>query len=210
MSKLHETDFYVEGIHYWVDFNVENDTRYIYDAEGNEVLRFDPDMKVFGNGKELCIAKGFYALSHHNGSKCCWSFDYSDLTIQTHEEDALKAELRFAQVYLRLKLAREWRVQKDGFIIDAKTGCTCCRSENFVDGVYDTLDEAKAAKALHLEKKSLSSQYAERGIYGIRAITYDELADGRVIIGESVLDGARFRLSHNYDILSSVGAPVKD
>ena len=43
------------------------------------------------------------------------------------------------------------------------TGCSCCRNENFCEGPYETLEEARESARYHHRNKTLASQFASNG-----------------------------------------------
>ena len=72
------------------------------------------------------------------------------------------------------------------FLIHARTGCTCCSSENHYRGPFRTREDAERRKAYYLDSRNksnpLASQYAPRGCYDIVPVQVEELPDGRVIV----------------------------
>lgn len=80
---------------------------------------------------------------------------------------------------------------KTGYIIHASTGCTCCSEDNFVSGIYETIDEAKERVDEYRIGPRLASQFASRGRYSIQKIEYEELYDGRVIMDDLIV-GERY------------------
>lgn len=79
-------------------------------------------------------------------------------------------------------------VKKTGYFVHGCTGCTCCQSENFVNGMYDNVDDAMECAARHEKDRTVRSQYSSTGIYTVRKIQYELLSDGRIIIGNRVFD----------------------
>lgn len=83
--------------------------------------------------------------------------------------------------------------KKIGYIIYGKTGCSCCSDEmDFFEGIFDTIEDAKHSKYYHRQNKTCASQYYECGIYDIYEIDYEELSDGRIIIGRTIFDEKKF------------------
>ena len=80
----------------------------------------------------------------------------------------------------------------EGFVVFGSTGCTCCSSSNFVDGLYPTLEEASARTHYHTENRTVASQFSKSGRYSIQKVEYELLPDGRVIIGSDVFDSENF------------------
>lgn len=73
------------------------------------------------------------------------------------------------------------------YLIECRTGCTCCASENHYRGPFSTKEAAEKAKEAYLDMRLLASQYAERGRYTIEEASLELLPDGRMIIdGERV------------------------
>lgn len=75
-----------------------------------------------------------------------------------------------------------------GYLIHGSTGCTCCSSENFIEGIKTNSDDAMNTAISHKERKTVCSQYSETGIYSIIEIQYEKLLDGRIIIGDRIFD----------------------
>ena len=86
-----------------------------------------------------------------------------------------------------------------GFMIYARTGCTCCSGENHYRGPYRTKEEAEARKRHFQEIALLASQYARRGAYDIMEEEFEELPDGRLIEGRTVYAGF-FKIGDNGEI----------
>jgi hypothetical protein len=74
----------------------------------------------------------------------------------------------------------------DGWVIECRTGCSCCSDENHWRGPYKTENEVKDAVARFKAGPLLASQYSERGNYNPQKIDVEELPGGRLI-----LDGTR-------------------
>lgn len=71
------------------------------------------------------------------------------------------------------------------YFIEARTGCTCCQSDNFVYGPFMTKDEAMAEMVKMHDRKELASQYAPNGRYNLARASCEVLPDGRWIVGGS-------------------------
>lgn len=72
------------------------------------------------------------------------------------------------------------------FFVVASTGCTCCRNENSIHGPYSSQGKAKCvAKAMH-ETQYVRSQYSTNGEYDLYSADYEELQDGRKVVGRLV------------------------
>ena len=79
------------------------------------------------------------------------------------------------------------------WFIACSTGCTCCSSDNFVQGPYKTKEEADNQEADWLAGKNnpLASQYAANGRYHVFSREAEPISAGRYIIGNRVIDGDR-------------------
>ncbi len=69
------------------------------------------------------------------------------------------------------------------FLIECRTGCTCCSDENHYRGPFSTREIAERAVKTYEDIRLLASQYAERGRYSIEEVSLELLPDGRMIIG---------------------------
>jgi hypothetical protein len=69
------------------------------------------------------------------------------------------------------------------FLIECRTGCTCCSDENHYRGPFSTREIAENAVKAYEDIRLLASQYAERGRYSIEEASLELLPDGRMIIG---------------------------
>lgn len=88
---------------------------------------------------------------------------------------------------------------KTGFIINGRTcdmNDACNR--DFYEGVFDTIEEARAAKLRHLRIGTCASKRSHRGDYCIYEIDYEQLSDGRIIIGSKVWPSKNFREPSSY------------
>ncbi len=76
------------------------------------------------------------------------------------------------------------------YFIEARTGCSCCRSENFERGPYKETDKSMAEETIAQWSKGegnpLASQYAKYGRYTLREYEAEEISGGRLIIGNAV------------------------
>lgn len=74
------------------------------------------------------------------------------------------------------------------YLIEARTGCTCCASENHFRGPYRTEDDAQRRIDYYHAPDSkfwpTASQYAHRGSYHVVGVAVERLPDGRVILDE--------------------------
>lgn len=82
--------------------------------------------------------------------------------------------------------------KRKGYVIHGSTGCSCCRSENFVEGVYEDVSKAIDRAKSHEDRRTVRSQYSSTGIYTVREVEYEKLPDGRVIIGSRVYESDSF------------------
>lgn len=82
--------------------------------------------------------------------------------------------------------------KKTGYFIHGSTGCSCCREDNFIEGLYISAEEAFRDVDIHTRNRTVRSQYSETGIYTVQEIEYELLEDGRVIIGNRVFDDEKF------------------
>lgn len=70
----------------------------------------------------------------------------------------------------------------DAYIIHAQTGCTCCNNDNFIEGIFKTIEEARQRRNYHIENRTLASQYAKNGIYTIYKVHCIKYEDSNGII----------------------------
>ena len=74
------------------------------------------------------------------------------------------------------------------YMIECRTGCTCCSNENHYRGFYKTEESAKQRIAYYLSPESkywpLASQYARRGNYNVEEVELEDLGDGRYILND--------------------------
>lgn len=80
----------------------------------------------------------------------------------------------------------------NGFIVHGSTGCSCCRNENFVSGIYDDEDSAMENAIYHQKQRTVRSQYSDTGIYSVIQLEYELFEDGRILIGRRVFDDKSF------------------
>jgi hypothetical protein len=74
---------------------------------------------------------------------------------------------------------------RKAWVIECRTGCSCCAEENHYRGYYATEADAKRQKARWLRgiDYPLASQYARYGSYNIEEREVEILPDGRCIDG---------------------------
>ena len=75
------------------------------------------------------------------------------------------------------------------YIVDCRTGCTCCARENHKRGPYSSREVAERKVEAFRSIPLLASQYAPRGVYDVGEYDAEALADGRLIVGERVFRG---------------------
>ncbi len=73
------------------------------------------------------------------------------------------------------------------YLIYAGTGCTCCNNENHYRGPYKSKEDAERRVVYYKSDGSkywpLASQFARRGTYSIEEVSFEDLNDGRIILG---------------------------
>lgn len=75
------------------------------------------------------------------------------------------------------------------FLIECRTGCTCCSNENHYRGPYSTRQIAEKRVEEFKAMPLLASQYARQGRYEIEEHEAEQLPDGRLICGSKVYEG---------------------
>lgn len=73
------------------------------------------------------------------------------------------------------------------YLIRCSTGCTCCRSENELHGPFQSLEDAQDRAESFSRSRMLASQYAPNGVYEIESIEAEQLPDGRLILGNTLI-----------------------
>jgi hypothetical protein len=68
------------------------------------------------------------------------------------------------------------------YLIECRTGCTCCADENHYRGPFSTREIAQKAVEAYEQIPLLASQFAARGRYTIEEAGFEKLPDGRMII----------------------------
>lgn len=73
------------------------------------------------------------------------------------------------------------------YVIECRTGCSCCANENHHRGVYLTRAEAQARidRFKRGVDNPVASQYSKYGNYNIEEYSAELLPGGRVIVGHS-------------------------
>jgi len=76
------------------------------------------------------------------------------------------------------------------FLVEAKTGCSCCSDDNHYRGPYKSEEEAKRRIEYYKSPDSkywpLASQYSKRGNYSVHEIEAEEISNSRIIIEDRV------------------------
>jgi hypothetical protein len=90
------------------------------------------------------------------------------------------------------EVARTTIEKKTGYTIFGCTGCTCCESDNIIDGIYAEEAEALNAAEGHERRRTVASQYSRTGIYSVMKIEYELLPDDRIIIRDRVFESDSF------------------
>ena len=70
------------------------------------------------------------------------------------------------------------------FVVECRTGCTCCNYENHYRGPFSNREAAEAAVKTFQDYKIIASQYAPNGSYSISEHSCELLPDGRLIVAE--------------------------
>jgi hypothetical protein len=78
------------------------------------------------------------------------------------------------------------------YIIECRTGCSCCSDENHYRGFYKTRGDAERRVKAFLAPGSrcypLASQFSRQGSYGVKEVEIEQLPDDRVILYGRVID----------------------
>lgn len=77
--------------------------------------------------------------------------------------------------------------EKKVYLIECRTGCSCCASDNHFRGPYRTKEEAQARidRFKRGVNNPVASQYSKTGNYSIDEFSYEEISGDRMIIGET-------------------------
>lgn len=69
------------------------------------------------------------------------------------------------------------------YYIECRTGCTCCRCENHLRGMFITKESAERRVELFKKMPLLSSQYSSTGVYTIVDVDIKAtLEDGTILV----------------------------
>ena len=77
------------------------------------------------------------------------------------------------------------------WLIECRTGCTCCQYENHMRGPYRSPDDASRRMTHFLTVGNycpLASQFAPRGRYAVQSKDVEPISNGRFIIDDIVID----------------------
>lgn len=80
--------------------------------------------------------------------------------------------------------------QQTCFVVHHKTGCTCCASDNYIEGPWRTREAAEAKAKIDHDRRHLASQWAPNGRHTVEEIPY--MMAGDVIIlrnFSAIMDG---------------------
>lgn len=95
-------------------------------------------------------------------------------------------------------------------LVFGSTGCSCCRCENFVEGVYMDPQAAQSSIDSHRQRRTVASQYSATGIYEMREVEAEALPNGRFIVGNRVIDESCYETGEGiYDDLRWATQPIK-
>lgn len=100
------------------------------------------------------------------------------------------------------------------YVIECRTGCSCCSYDNHYRGPYKTKEDAENRIKYFMsgDYYPVASQYAKRGRYSIEEVTIEEISGGRFIINDShvVHDLDFVTVNSDGDIGNSCGGPEHD
>lgn len=111
-----------------------------------------------------CKSENIYIQSKQEGEISYFSIVCQDCNYCLEKEESLNLNL-FVQNNSK---GTEVEVNEfDAYLIHGRTGCSCCSYENFIEGIFLTLDEAKMRKDYHINNRTVASQYSRNGNYDI-------------------------------------------
>lgn len=73
-------------------------------------------------------------------------------------------------------------IRTTAYLVECRTGCSCCAEENHWRGPFSSQDAADKAVESFKAMPLLASQFSRTGVYSIRPATCEILDDGRMII----------------------------
>jgi len=100
------------------------------------------------------------------------------------------------------------------YLIECRTGCSCCSYENHYRGPYKTREDAE--KRINFFKTGsyypVASQYSKRGNYSIEEVTIEEISNNRYIVDDKIVihDLEFINVNDNGDIGDSCGGAKHD
>lgn len=77
------------------------------------------------------------------------------------------------------------------WLIECRTGCTCCQYENHMRGPYRNSEDASRRMNHYLtagKYHPLASQFAPRGRYAVQSKDVELISNGRFIIDDTVIN----------------------
>lgn len=77
--------------------------------------------------------------------------------------------------------------KKTGYFVTGCTGCSCCESDNFASGPFETLNDAWVMVDYYTTNRTVRSQYSHTGIYEVSSLEYEILDGQRMLIEGEVL-----------------------
>lgn len=90
------------------------------------------------------------------------------------------------------------------YIIECRTGCTCCSDDNHYRGPYKTHEDAQKRIDYFNHPNSkywpISSQYSKRGNYFIHEYDVELISDNRAIINDRVYYDFEFIKSEDIEL----------
>ena len=76
-----------------------------------------------------------------------------------------------------------------GYIVECRSGCTCCSYQNHACGPFSTRAVAESAMEEFYAKSKVASQFAPNGRYRVDEYEVEVLTDGRLILDNCVFAG---------------------
>lgn len=80
----------------------------------------------------------------------------------------------------------------DIYLIECRSGCSCCSDQNHYRGPYKTKEEAEKRieyfSCENAHNNPVASQYARKGRYYISKYEAEEIGGNRVIVSDKVFD----------------------
>lgn len=76
------------------------------------------------------------------------------------------------------------------FLVRVSTGCTCCASDNFIEGPYLTREGAETSAESHKNRRTLSSQYAANGCQEILEASYEQAGEWIILNEKYAIKGS--------------------